>query len=40
MSWDTSTSQMHHCSNHLTLSEDKNENFESVEEISIYAYFL
>ena len=32
MSWDTSTSQIHHRSNHLTLSENKNENFQSIEK--------
>ena len=32
MSWDTSTSQIHHRGNHLTLSEHKNENFQSIEK--------
>ena len=39
----TSTSQMHHRGNHLTLSENKNENFQSIEkyrEVSIHAHFL
>ena len=30
MSWDTSTSQIHHRSNHLILSEHKNENFQRI----------
>ena len=37
---DTSTLQIKHRSNHLTLSGHKNENFQSIEEISMYAYFL
>ena len=37
---DTSTLQIQHRSNHLTLSRHKNENFQSIEEISMYAYFL
>ena len=32
MSWDTSTSQIHHGGNYLTLSENKNENFQSIEK--------
>ena len=32
MSWDTSTSQIHHRGNHLTLFENKNENFQSIEK--------
>ena len=32
MSWDTLTSQIHHRGNHLTLSENKNENFQSIEK--------
>ena len=35
MSWDTSTSQLLYRSNHLTLSEHKNENFQSINKISI-----
>ena len=37
MIWDTSTSQIHHHSNHLTLSEHKNKNFQSIEKL---AYML
>ena len=40
MSLDTLTSQTHHRSNHWTLSERKNENFQSTEKISVSAYFL
>ena len=29
---DTSISQMHHRGNHLTLSENKNDNFQSIEK--------
>ena len=32
MSWDSSTSQIHHRRNHLTLSENKNDNFLRVEK--------
>ena len=32
MGWDTSTSQIHHRGNHLTLSENKNETFQSIEK--------
>ena len=32
MSWDTSTSQIHHRGNHLTLSENKNESFQNIEK--------
>ena len=35
MSGDTSTSQIQHCSNHLTLSARKNENIKSTAKISI-----
>ena len=38
MSWNASTSQMHHRSNHLTLSEHTNGNFQSTEETDINAY--
>ena len=40
MSSDTSTYQIYHRSNHLTLSERKNENFQSIEKISMDIYFL
>ena len=33
MSWDTSTSQIHQRSNHLILSEHKNENFQRIGKI-------
>ena len=32
MSWDTSTSEIHHRGNQLTLSENKNENFQRIEK--------
>ena len=32
MSWGTSTSQIRHGGNYLTLSENKNENFQSIEK--------
>ena len=32
MIWDNSTSQIHHRGNHLTLSENKNENFQSIKK--------
>ena len=32
MSWDTSTSQIHDRGNHFRLSENKNENFQSIEK--------
>ena len=40
MSSDNTTSQIHHRSNHLTLSECKNENFQSNEKTSRNAYFF
>ena len=40
MSWDTLTSQIHHHSSHLTLSERKNENFQSTQKIIINAHLL
>ena len=44
MSWDTSTSQIHHGGNYLTLSENKNENFQSIEKQiekgNIHAHFF
>ena len=40
VNWDTSASQIHCRSNHFTLTERKNENFQSTETISMHAYFL
>ena len=40
MSWDTSTLQIHHHSNHWTLFQHKNENFQSTEKINVLVYFL
>ena len=40
MSRDTSTSQIHHRTNLLIVSERKNENFQSTEKITIHAYLL
>ena len=40
VSWDTSTSQIHHCSNRFTLPERKNENFQITVKISTNACFL
>ena len=38
MSWDASTSQIHHLSNHLTLPHKKKENFQSIEKHRKYKY--
>ena len=40
MSWDALTAQIHHRSNHLTLSKRKNENLQSTEKISISATYF
>ena len=44
MSWDASTLQIHHDGNYLTLSESKNENFQSIEKQTekgnIHAHFF
>ena len=36
----TSTTLIHHRSNHLTLSENKNANFQNTEKTNINGYFL